>query len=214
MPSDYSSRWGSPVADLDWHAVDWMGRAVVDHIHENRSPVVGQVDHLFAEVVKAVVAGGDCTPDGSPVHAEGTAADVAVGRASDSAVVGTNHALARGIAVVAGSVVLADEYLVPEMDIVEIGFVARVGYFEAFAGQEGLHCADDGMDFGPGIVAWVLVPWHPMLLFPLGAFGSLYPSCEPALAHRMKYSYFHIQSGSSAHWTSPCSQLFHHHGSV
>ena len=132
---------------------------VVGHTHENRSLVVGQVDRLLGEVVMVVVAGGDCTLDGSIVHVADIADAVGACRAVDSAVVDTSDALARGIvqkSVVDGSVALVDENLDPdsggpEMDIV--GFVARVEYFEALAWTADLHCADLGTDCGPGIVA-------------------------------------------------------------
>lgn len=139
-----------------------MGTVVVDHIHENRSPVVGHVDRLLGEVVMVVVAGDDCTPGGSLVHAVVGTADVAVvGLALDSAVVDMSDALARGIAqapVVADSVALADENPHhdsdgPVTDIVDAGSVAKGEYFEAFAGTTDLHCVVLGRDSGPGIVA-------------------------------------------------------------
>lgn len=74
---------------------------VVDHIHENQNLVVGHVHHLQGKVLMVVAEDGDSNPADSLVDAvAGTYDDVAVSHALDSAAVGMNDALARGIEVV------------------------------------------------------------------------------------------------------------------
>lgn len=108
-----------------------------------------------------VAEDGDSNPADLIVDAvAGTYDDVAVGHALDSAAVGMNDALARGIevvSVVSDFVILVDENLDPESDDPEMDtvdwFVAKVAYVEAFVGTADLHCADLGMDCGPGKVS-------------------------------------------------------------